>query len=79
MQIPVHASIKDTCARHNCSRSHLYRILGEGKIKAKKNGPHILVDVASADAHFASLPDAKIKPAKRPKATEPASTQAEVA
>jgi hypothetical protein len=76
MQTPVHASIKDTCARHNCSRSHLYRILGEGKIKAKKNGPRILVDVASADAHFASLPDAKIKPDKRAKATDRPGTQA---
>jgi hypothetical protein len=61
MQTPVHASIKDICGRHNCSRSMLYRVLGDGHIKAKKNGPRILVDVASADAFFAALPDAQIK------------------
>jgi hypothetical protein len=60
----VHASVKDICARHNCSRSHLYSLLGEGKIIARKNGPRILVSVASADAHFASLPLAEIKPPK---------------
>jgi hypothetical protein len=58
---PVHASVPDICARHNCSRSHLYALLGDGKIMARKNGPRILVDVASADAHFASLPVAEIK------------------
>jgi hypothetical protein len=58
---PIHASVRDICARHNCSRSHLYMLLGDGKIIARKNGPRILVDVASADAHFASLPMAEIK------------------
>jgi hypothetical protein len=62
---PVHASVRDVCARHNCSRSHLYNLLGEEKIIARKNGPRILVDVASADAHFASLPLAEIKPPRR--------------
>jgi hypothetical protein len=62
---PVHASVKDICAWHNCSRSHLYTLLGEGKITARKNGPRILVNVASADAHFASLPPAEIKPPKK--------------
>jgi hypothetical protein len=61
---PIHASVKDICARHNCSRSHLYELLGVGKIIARNNGQRILVDVASADAHFASLPLAKIKPPK---------------
>jgi hypothetical protein len=58
---PVHASVKDICARHNCSRSHLYALLGDGKIIARKNGLRILIDVASADAHFASLPLAELK------------------
>jgi hypothetical protein len=58
---PVHASINDICKRHNCSRSHLYTLLGDAKIIARKNGPRILVDVASADSTFASLPLAEIK------------------
>jgi hypothetical protein len=62
---PVHASVKDICARHNCSRTHVYNLLGEGKIIARKNGPRIIIDVASADAHFASLPLAEIKPPRR--------------
>jgi hypothetical protein len=62
---PIHASVKDICARHNCSRSHLYNLFGEGKIIARKNGHRILVDVASSDAHFASLPLAEIKPPKK--------------
>ncbi len=57
----VHDSIKETCARHNCSRSHLYKLAGEGKIIMRKNGRRTLVDVASADAYFANLPPAKIK------------------
>jgi hypothetical protein len=61
----VHASVRDICARHNCSRSHLYNLLGDGKIIARKNGPRLLVDVASADTHFASLPLAEIKPPRR--------------
>lgn len=73
---PVHASVKDICARHNCSRSHLYTLLGEGKITARKNGPRILVNVASADAHFNSLPLADIKP---PKPKKPAVAQLSVA
>jgi excisionase family DNA binding protein len=58
---PVYASVKDICARYNCSRSHVYTLLGDGKIIARKNGPRILVDVTSVDAHFASLPLAEIK------------------
>jgi hypothetical protein len=58
---PVHASVNDICARHNCSRSYVYARLGDGQIIARKNGLRLLVDVASADAHFASLPLAVIK------------------
>jgi hypothetical protein len=76
MQVPVHMSIKNICARHNCSRSHLYRLLGAGLIEAKKNGFRILVDVASADAHFAQLPKAEIKPDKRFAAQSPSESAA---
>jgi hypothetical protein len=35
--------------------------MGQGKVKARKNGHRTLVDVASLDAHFASLPPAQFK------------------
>jgi hypothetical protein len=70
---PVHESIIQTCLRYNICRSYLYRLIGDGKIEAVKDGKRIKVIVASADAHFASLPKAKIKRAK--KASEYASAK----
>ncbi len=35
---PVHISVNDACARHDCSRPHLYILIGQGKVKAVKNG-----------------------------------------
>jgi hypothetical protein len=62
--VPVLESINQTCRRYDICRSYLYRLLGDGKIEAVKDGKRIKVIVASADAHFTSLPKAKIKPAK---------------
>jgi hypothetical protein len=62
MHAPLYLSIRDACARYGCSRSVLYRILGDGLIKAKKASPKmVLVDVISSDAYFNSLPDVNIK------------------
>jgi excisionase family DNA binding protein len=66
MLSPVYASINQTCERYNVCRSFLYRLIGNGKIEAIKDGRRIKVILASADAHFASLPKAKIKPDRRP-------------
>jgi excisionase family DNA binding protein len=65
MQTPIHMSVNDVCARHNLSRSYLYRLIGAGKIIARKNGYRTLIDVASVDAYFTALPAAKIKPDSR--------------
>jgi hypothetical protein len=67
---PIHASVGFICARHGCSRSHLYALLGEKKIIARKNGPRILVNVPSADAYFETLPPAEIKPRKPKKVAQ---------
>ncbi len=67
--------ISQTCARYNIGRSYLYRLIGDGKIEAVKDGARTKIVVASADAYFASLPKAKIKPAKRASASA-TSTQA---
>jgi hypothetical protein len=59
---PIGASIKEICRRHSVSRSTLYADLGAGNVIARKKGKRTIVDVASADAHYTSLPPAKIKP-----------------
>jgi excisionase family DNA binding protein len=67
MPTPILEYVSQTCQRYNIARSYLYRLIGEGKIEAVKDGNRTKIIVASADAHFASLPKAKIKAAKRPK------------
>lgn len=42
------------------SRSHLYRLAAEGRIRLVKAGARTLVDAASVRAFLASLPEAKI-------------------
>ena len=54
-------SIKDTCIRYNVSRSQVYKDLGLGKYVAVKDGRRTKIVRASADAHYGSLPPAKIK------------------
>ena len=46
----------------SCSRSHLYTLLGEGKISAVKAGKLLLVVVSSIRAYQQTLPPAIIKP-----------------
>lgn len=38
------------------SKRSLSRLISEGKIEARKQGPRTLVDVASLKAYYASLP-----------------------
>jgi excisionase family DNA binding protein len=73
---PVHASINQTCERYNVCRSYLYRLIGDGKIAAVKDGRRIKIIVESAETHFASLPKAKIKPQKRANDYRRADTEA---
>ena len=75
MSTPVLEYVSQTCARYSIARSYLYRLIGEGKIEAVKDGSRTKIIVASADAHFASLPKAKIKAAKPRKATDATSIQ----
>jgi hypothetical protein len=56
-QVPLYGSVKYGCARWDCSRSGLYELISTGKIRAIKDGARTKVDIASGDAHFASLPD----------------------
>jgi hypothetical protein len=65
---PINVTIPDGCIRWGTSRSVLYRDAGAGKIIFRKNGRRTVVDVASGDAYYGSLPAAKIK---APRAAHP--------
>lgn len=43
------------------SRSHLYRLAGEGRIRLVKVASRTLVDAASVRAFLATLPEAKLR------------------
>jgi hypothetical protein len=47
--------------RYGVGRSSLYELFAQQKLRAVKFGKKTLVDVASADAFFASLPAAEIR------------------
>lgn len=42
------------------SRSHIYRLAAEGRIRLLKAGARTLVDAASVRAYLATLPEASI-------------------
>jgi hypothetical protein len=71
-QTPVHAKIPFICRRHGDSRSNVYKHLANGDYDAIKVGRSTLIDVASADRYYGSLPKAQFKPAKASVRTEPA-------
>jgi excisionase family DNA binding protein len=47
------------------SRSGLYRLAGEGRIRMVKIGSRTLVDAASVRAFLATLPPAQIRPERK--------------
>jgi hypothetical protein len=49
--------IKDAIAEFGPCRSIWYQLMGDGKIRAIKCGRSTLLDRASVEAYFASLPD----------------------
>jgi hypothetical protein len=59
--IALYAPVSVICAVFGCGRTHVYSLLGAGKIHAVKSGKKTLVEMASARAHFESLPSARIK------------------
>ncbi len=63
--MPLYATLQETCRRFGCGMSKLYEIIGEGKIEAKKWGKRVLVNQASAREYFDALPPAPIKPSAR--------------
>jgi hypothetical protein len=56
--IPLYATLQETCRRFGCGMSKLYEEISAGKIEAKKWGKRVLVNQASAKAYFDALPPA---------------------
>ncbi len=62
--IPRYGRIPDACRRYGWSRSRIYLLAGEGRIRMIKDGKATLVDYSSADDYMASRPPAEIRPPK---------------
>jgi excisionase family DNA binding protein len=55
-ELPFTLTIERACERYDIGRTLLYRLLNNGAITAVKLGRRTLINVASADAYFVSLP-----------------------
>ncbi len=55
---PEYARIPETCRRHGLSRSGIYRLYADRKIRLVKLGRTTLVDMVSVRAFMATLPQA---------------------
>ena len=56
MDTLVALSIKDFCQTYGVGRSLAYQLIGTGTIEAKKLGAKTLIDRASAERWYRSLP-----------------------
>ena len=61
-----YGTLEDVELIYRISRSAQYKLIGAGKIVARKMGARTIIDLGSVDAHMASLPEAKIAPPKDP-------------
>jgi excisionase family DNA binding protein len=55
---PIAMSPADAATFLSLSKKTIHRLIAAGKIAARKNGPRTLVDAASLEAYYASLPAA---------------------
>jgi excisionase family DNA binding protein len=53
----THINVASACSRYSIGKTLLYRLLRDGHIRAVKLGARTLVDVASMDRYFATLPE----------------------
>ena len=58
---PKMLGIAQITRRYGIGRSSVYELLAAGKVRGVKFGSKTLIDVASADALFATLPAAEIR------------------
>ena len=64
------ATIIDTVRLTGISRSELYRLLGEGKLRGYKAGSRTLLDWSSVEAYVSSLPAATFRRSRAAVITE---------
>jgi excisionase family DNA binding protein len=57
---PRYSTINEAVRRYGTSRSTLYLLIKQRKIRAIKRGGRTLIDVASADAYFDALPEVRL-------------------
>jgi excisionase family DNA binding protein len=72
-------AVPEACERLCCSRAHLYRLLGMGRLRARKLGRRTLVEVASVDELLDVAPVAVIRPPAARPAPAPEAAPAEAA
>jgi excisionase family DNA binding protein len=56
METPTALSIKNFCQMYGIGRSLTYELIGAGTLEAKKLGAKTLIDRASAERWYCSLP-----------------------
>jgi hypothetical protein len=66
--LPPYVRMQEGCEIRNCSAGYMYTLLGAGRVRAKKDGPKLLIDTLSLLDDMASLPEARITPTKRERA-----------
>lgn len=55
-------SVESFCEAYALRRSKAYQLIAEGKLVARKIGRKTVIDVDSAEAWYANLPHADIRP-----------------
>jgi excisionase family DNA binding protein len=62
----THCTIRTAVEKLCCVRSHVYNLLGAGKIRGVKSGRRTLITISSIDEYLANLAPATIKPPRPP-------------
>ena len=57
-------SIKAVCAARGISRAYVYILLGDGRLKAVKDGKRTIITRESFDQYFGNLPQAEFRSAR---------------
>ena len=75
--LPPQLPVPKACEVRQCSRAHIYDLLGMGRVRGVKDGRSLRIDTESLLADMAGLPAAEIKPSARLQSRLSACTAAE--
>lgn len=59
---PLYLCLADAVKYSGISKSGLYLLLGQGRLRAKKHGTRLLVELEALRQFLVSLPDANFRP-----------------